>query len=148
MRAKLFICCCLLSMSVLPGAVSNDTPAESATTVLWGDAHLHTEASIDASAFGNRLDRDTAYRFAKGEPVVSSTGQRARLTSPQMGGIALGYEDLNDHDALRGDSLLALWSGKADLTGAQRPRERGRRYALAGSSTLNRLELGKPEDAG
>ena len=65
----------------------------------------------------------------------------------RVGGIALGYEDLNDHDALRTDSLLALWAGKADLTGAQRSRERDRGYALAGSSTLNRLELSRPEAA-
>ena len=69
------------------------------------------------------------------------------MVTQRVGGIALGYEDLNDHDALRGDSLLALWAGKADLTGAQRPRQRDRGYALAGSSTLNRLELSKPEDA-
>ena len=69
------------------------------------------------------------------------------LVTQRVGGIALGYEDLNDHDALRGDSLLALWAGKADLTGAQRPRERDRGYALAGSSTLNRLELSRPEAA-
>ena len=65
----------------------------------------------------------------------------------RVGGIALGYEDLNDHDALRTDSLLALWAGKADLTGAQRSRERDRGYALAGSSPLNRLELSRPEAA-
>ena len=64
-----------------------------------------------------------------------------------MGGIALGYEALHDHDALRGGSLLALWAGKADPTGARRPRERDRGYALAGSSTLNRLELSRPEAA-
>ncbi len=69
------------------------------------------------------------------------------MVAQRVGGIALGYEDLNDHDALRGDSLLALWAGKADLTGAQRPRQRNRGYALAGSSTLNRLELSRPEAA-
>ena len=52
------------------------------------------------------------------------------MVTQRVGGIALGYEDLNDHDALRGDSLLALWAGKADLTGAQRPRQRDRGYAL------------------
>jgi hypothetical protein len=57
-------------------------------------------------------------------------------------GLALGYEDLNDHDALRADSVLALLAGKRDLTGASRERSRDRGYPLAGSSTLNRLELG------
>jgi len=57
-----------------------------------------------------------------------------------------GYEDLNDHDTLRDDPLLALAAGKADLTGATRARERDRGHALAGKSTLNRLEL-TPVDA-
>jgi hypothetical protein len=54
---------------------------------------------------------------------------------------ALGYEDLNDHDTLRDDALLALAAGKRDLTGAKRRREADRGHALAGRSTLNRLEL-------
>ena len=69
------------------------------------------------------------------------------LVAQRVYGLALGYEDLNDHDALRGDSLLALLVGKSDPTGAKRSRQRDRGYALAGSSTLNRLELGGPEDA-
>ena len=48
------------------------------------------------------------------------------LVAQRIYGIALGYEDVNDHDALRA-----------------RARDRGN--ALAGSSTLNRLELGAPE---
>ena len=49
---------------------------------------------------------------------------------------------------LRADSLLAVLVGKSDLTGAQRERERDRGHPLAGSSTLNRLELSTPESAG
>jgi hypothetical protein len=55
--------------------------------------------------------------------------------------LALGYEDLNDHDRLRLDPLLAAAVGKLDPTGAKRFRERDRGKALASSSTLNRLEL-------
>ena len=69
------------------------------------------------------------------------------LVAQRVYGLALGHEDLNDHDALRGDSLLALLVGKADPTGEKRARERDRGRPLAGSSTLNRLELGKPKDA-
>ena len=69
------------------------------------------------------------------------------LLAQRVYGLALGYEDLNDHDTLRSDSLLALLAGKADLTGAQRRRQRDKGYPLAGSSTLNRLELGTPEQA-
>lgn len=56
-------------------------------------------------------------------------------------GVALGYEDLNDHDDLRHDPLLALSAGKQDVEGRQRRRESDKGKALASSSTLNRLEL-------
>jgi hypothetical protein len=49
---------------------------------LWGDTHLHTDLSMDAGLFGNRLSPRTAYRFARGEEVVSSTGQALRLSRP------------------------------------------------------------------
>jgi hypothetical protein len=65
----------------------------------------------------------------------------AELVSQRVLAQAQGYEDLNDHDSLRDDALLALAAGKADLTGEQRVRERDRGHALAGKSTLNRLEL-------
>ena len=60
-------------------------------------------------------------------------------------GLALGYEDLNDHDTLRRDALLAAVVGKADPTGASRVRAADRGSALAGKSTLNRLELAGPD---
>ena len=69
------------------------------------------------------------------------------LVSQRVYGLALGYEDLNDHDVLRADSVLALLVGKRDLTGEARERARDRGYPLAGSSTLNRLELGTPAAA-
>ena len=50
--------------------------------VYFGDAHLHTSYSTDAGMLGNRLGPDEAYRFARGEEVVSSTGTRARLSRP------------------------------------------------------------------
>src|SRR5690242_9363746 len=52
------------------------------TRVLWGDTHLHTANSLDAAAFGNTLGPEPAYRFARGEEVVSSSGQAARLSRP------------------------------------------------------------------
>ncbi len=63
-----------------------------------------------------------------------------QLLAQRVYGQAQGYEDLNDHDRLRDDALLALASGRADLTGAARRRTRDRGHALAGRSTLNRLE--------
>jgi hypothetical protein len=49
---------------------------------LWGDTHLHTAVSFDAGAFGATLLPPDAYRFAKGEEVISSTGQPVRLSRP------------------------------------------------------------------
>jgi hypothetical protein len=63
------------------------------------------------------------------------------LLLQRVGALALGYEDLIDHDTLRHDPLLALLVGKADPTGADRARERDKGKPLAGKSTLNRLEL-------
>jgi len=64
----------------------------------------------------------------------------SELVSQRVLAQVQGYEDLNDHDTLRDDPLLALASGKRDLTGAERVRQRDRGHALAGKSTLNRLE--------
>jgi hypothetical protein len=63
------------------------------------------------------------------------------LLRQRIFGLALGYEDLNDHDQLRHDPLLATLVGKRDPTGGNRLRERDRGKALAGRNTLNRLEL-------
>ena len=55
-----------------------------------------------------------------------------QMVRQRVYGLALGYEDLNDHDQLRQDPLLGLMAGKAE-PGAE---------LLAGKSTLNRMELG------
>jgi len=53
-----------------------------------------------------------------------------QMLSQRIYGLALGYEDLNDHEQLRSDPLLGLLSGRRELDAP-----------LAGKSTLNRLEL-------
>ena len=60
------------------------------------------------------------------------------LVLQRVFGLALGYEDLNDHDDLRHDPLFAASVGKDPGEGGVAP---------AGKSTLNRLELSRPEDA-
>src|SRR6476619_5297597 len=52
------------------------------TRPFFGDTHLHTSFSMDAGAFGCRLGPPDAYSFAKGEEVMASSGQRARLSRP------------------------------------------------------------------
>jgi hypothetical protein len=54
-----------------------------------------------------------------------------QLVSQRVYGLALGYEDLNDHEQLRQDPLMRVLAGKADVEESP----------LAGKSTLNRLEL-------
>jgi hypothetical protein len=64
--------------------------------------------------------------------LISHTVQE--MVAQRVYGLALGYEDLTDHDQLREDPLLAVLSGK----------QRVGEEPLAGKSTLNRLELGGP----
>jgi Transposase DDE domain group 1 len=64
--------------------------------------------------------------------------QVATLVTQRVVGIALGYEDLNDHDELRHDPVLAVLAGKLEA-------KRSDCAPLAGKSTLNRLELGRSE---
>jgi Protein of unknown function (DUF3604) len=52
------------------------------TRPFFGDTHLHTSLSMDAGAFGARLGPKDAYRFAKGEEVTASSGQRVKLSRP------------------------------------------------------------------
>jgi hypothetical protein len=60
------------------------------------------------------------------------------LVMQRVTGIALGYEDLNDHDQLRHDPVMAILAGKLEAS-------RSDCAPLAGKSTLNRLELSKSE---
>lgn len=58
--------------------VSTDAPMR----LLWGDTHLHTGLSLDARAFGTTLSPGQAYRFARGETITSSRGERVKLSRP------------------------------------------------------------------
>ena len=62
----------------------------------------------------------------------------ATLVGQRIFGIALGYEDVLDHDDLRHDPMMAVLAGKLEA-------RRKNCAPVAGKSTLNRLELGKPE---
>lgn len=69
-----------------------------------------------------------------------TTHTLVELLKQRIFGLCLGYEDLNDHEQLRYDPLLAVLVGKKDPLGHDRPgRDKGK--PLAGKSTLNRLEL-------
>ena len=52
------------------------------TKVLWGDTHLHTNLSLDARAFGVTLGPEEAYRFARGDEITTTHGERIKLSRP------------------------------------------------------------------
>ena len=78
------------------------------TRPYFGDTHLHTSFSMDAGAFGARLPPRDAYRFAKGEEVIASSGQRAKLSRP------LDFLAVTDHSDGMGFFPL-LMGGDANL---------------------------------
>ena len=78
------------------------------TRPLFGDTHTHTSFSMDAGAFGARLTPSDAYRFAKGEEVMASSGQPARLSRP------LDFLAVTDHSDNMG-FFPDLLGGKPEL---------------------------------
>jgi hypothetical protein len=68
------------------------------------------------------------------------------LVAQRVYALCCGYEDLNDHEALRDDLLLAVAVGKREFLGARREQPGEAGHVLAGKSTLNRVEL-TPSDA-
>jgi len=120
------------------------------TDVVYVHGHLSSDGGGVLLA---RLDRSYGYtrRFAacfhdhRDPDLIEHTVEE--LVRQRTYGLSLGYEDLNDHDRLRADPLLASLCGKADPLGQDREREQDKGKALAGKSTLNRLEL-TPADAG
>ena len=75
---------------------------------LFGDTHLHTAFSMDAGAFGARLNPRDAYRFARGEEVTASSGQPVKLSRP------LDFLVVADHSDNMG-VFPDLFAGKPEL---------------------------------
>jgi hypothetical protein len=82
-----------------------------------------------------RLLQRVAACFSDGRDAQRIAHELSEMLAQRIYGLALGYEDLNDHEELRHDALLGLLAGKREL---QEP--------LAGKSTLNRLELAPAEE--
>ncbi len=74
--------------------------------VFFGDTHFHSSLSVDSGLIGNRVDLDQAFQFARGEEIVTSTGQRAKLNRP------LDFLVVSDH---------AEYLGIADLLSTGNP---------------------------
>lgn len=118
-------------------------------TVAFDAPHVSSDGG---AVLLGRLDRRHGYRtrfancFTDHRDPESVEHTKLELRRQRIYGIALGYEDRNDHDALRAAPLLAALCGQADPSGQDRRRAADRGQALAGKSTLNRLEL-TPSDA-
>ncbi len=78
------------------------------TRVFWGDTHLHTALSSDATVFGNTLELEAAYRFARGEELRASSGQKVKLSRP------LDFLVVADHAEGLG-TMVELFKGNAQL---------------------------------
>jgi hypothetical protein len=65
-----------------PAAYSPNVGQEFPDQVFFGDLHVHTLLSADAGGAGARLMPDDAYRFARGEEIISTSGQRVKLSKP------------------------------------------------------------------
>ena len=90
---------------------------------------------------GLGLTASLAQCFNDGRQAVYVDHTVQQLLAQRIYGLVLGYEDLNDHAWLRLDPLLAAACDKRDPTGQDRFNPAHRGVALAGASTLNRLEL-------
>ena len=87
------------------------------TRVFWGDEHVHTGWSADAGAFGATLGPKEALRFARGEEVLSSLGEPAKLSRPldwaaitdHSDGAGAIFEIRDGNPNLMADPLLKRW---------------------------------------
>ena len=80
--------------------------------VFWGDAHLHTQFSFDAGLMGTRLTPEDAFRFARGEEVVSTTGLPSKLKRPYDFLVVTDHSDY-DYERIVRESKLVVDTRKA-----------------------------------
>lgn len=120
--------------------------------VYFGDTHLHTSYSVDAGMVGDRLGPEEAYRFARGETVTASLGQKAKLRRPLdflvvadhaesmgLGPLVANRDPLALADSI-GRQLIALVT-KGDVAGAYRLQAKERN---AGRPVLHKDEIRRP----
>ena len=105
MRKALMLAACGAALAVSGCKYVGDDPNGSGANVentaypeqvFWGDTHLHTDNSVDAFGFGNRLNSEQALRFARGEEVTATKGAKAKLSRP------LDFLVISDHSDAMG----------------------------------------------
>ena len=97
------------------------------TRVFFGDTHHHTANSGDAFMNGDRLSPEDAYRFARGEEVISSSGVPAKLSRPldflvisdHAEGMGVMYEVYNGNPVMMADETLARWNKMMKAGGSE-----------------------------
>ena len=77
--------------TMAPGSMAPGSMATGEANLYWGELHLHTTESFDASMMGNKLSIEDAYRFAKGDPLVGPGGETMQLSRP------LDFVAITDH---------------------------------------------------
>jgi hypothetical protein len=110
-----------------------------ATHVYFGDTHNHTANSGDAYMAGNSLTPEQAYRFARGEEVVSSTGIPVKLSRPldflvvadHAEGLGLMFQVQEGNPSLISDPVTARWSKVLETGTAQEKAETQREVVKA-----------------
>lgn len=117
---------------------SRKVAADFSGGTLSSDGGVLLLRQVDA---GLGLTRSLGQCFCDARQQVYVDHSVEQLLAQRLYGLALGYEDLNDHERLRLDPLLATACDKVDPLGEDRFNPAHRGVALAGASTLNRLEL-------
>jgi hypothetical protein len=117
---------------------SRQVVADFSGGTLSSDGGVLLLRQVDA---GLGVTRSLAQCFCDARQPIYVDHSVEQLLAQRLYGLALGYEDLNDHQGLRLDPLLATACGKVDPLGEDRFNPAHRGVALAGASTLNRLEL-------
>jgi len=114
------------------------------TRVYFGDTHHHTSNSGDAFMAGNRMGPEDAYRFARGEEVVSTTGIPAKLSRPldflvvsdHAEGLGIMYEVLKGNPALTSDPTLARWAAALKAGGEEAAKAKNELVSAQAQGTL------------
>jgi len=114
------------------------------THVYFGDTHHHTSNSGDAFMAGNRMGPEDAYRFARGEEIVSTTGVPARLSRPldflvvsdHAEGLGVMYEVLKGNPAFTSDPLLARWAAALKAGGEEAAKAKNELVSAQAQGTL------------
>jgi hypothetical protein len=114
------------------------------TRVFFGDTHHHTANSGDAFAAGNRLGPEQAYRLARGEEVVTSTGIAAKMGRPldflvisdHAEGLGVMTQVYESNPAFASDPTLQRWSKMMKAGGKEAAAAQGEVTSAQAQGTL------------